>query len=166
MAQPIRLELPPRDPKKELADRLEQAPVEYAAAILDSYELLQKLHESGAFVTLRGVLGATDKIVDDLATGANMTESIRAMRNAIILAKMLGSIDPEFLLAISESVGETLGNVRYVPAKPPGLMALLFGFTGRDHRRGLSVVMRLFQKIGHHLNADNRVSEGKVSAGH
>ena len=37
MAQPITLQLPPRDPKRELVERLEQAPAEHAAALLDGY---------------------------------------------------------------------------------------------------------------------------------
>ena len=49
MAQPIALKLPPRDPKQELISRLEEAPAEHAAALLDGYELLQKLHEHGVF---------------------------------------------------------------------------------------------------------------------
>jgi len=158
MAQPIPLKLPPRDPKRELAERLEQAPVEYAAALLDSYDTLQKLHESGAFGMIRGLLGATDKIVDDLAVGANRTDSIRAIRNAIILGKMLGSIDPDLLQGISLSIGETLGDAKSIPAKPPGLLAMLFGFTGADHRRGLALVMRLFKKIGCRLNEHNLVN--------
>ena len=151
MAQPIPLKLPPRDPKQELLAKLEQAPVEHAAALLDSYELLQALHEHGVFTLARGALGATDKLVEAASAGANSTESIRAMRNAIILAKMLGSIDPELLQGVAVAVGETLGNAKLVPAKPPGLFSLLFGFTGADHRRGLALVERLFKKIGAQL---------------
>jgi len=47
MAQPIPLDLPPRDPRKELLDRLESAPQEHAEALLDSYELLEQLHQAG-----------------------------------------------------------------------------------------------------------------------
>ena len=49
MARPIPLELPPRDPREELRKRLEQAPAEHAEALLDSYELLQQLHDHGVF---------------------------------------------------------------------------------------------------------------------
>jgi hypothetical protein len=56
MARPISLELPPRDPREELRKRLEQAPVTHAEALLDSYQLLQQLHDHGVFELLRGVL--------------------------------------------------------------------------------------------------------------
>jgi uncharacterized protein YjgD (DUF1641 family) len=165
MAQPIPLQLAPRDPKRELVAKLEQAPAEHAAALLDGYELLQELHEQGAFTLVRGVLGAKDKIVDDLAARANSVDSIRAIRNAIILGKMLGSIDPDFLQGIALSVGETFGSLKEVPAKPPGLFSLLFGFTGADHRRGLALWMRLFKRIGCRLNSNNIVTKGGTSTG-
>jgi hypothetical protein len=148
MAQPIPLKLPPRDPKQELLNKLEQAPAEHAAALLDGYELLQQLHEYGVFALARGALGATDKLVEAASEGASAPESIRAMRNAIILAKMLGSIDPEMLQGIAIAVDETFGSARQVPAKAPGLFSLLTGFAGADQRRGLGLVERLFQKIG------------------
>ena len=148
MAQPIPLKLPPRDPKQELLDKLEQAPAEHAAALLDGYELLQQLHEHGVFALARGALGATDKLVEAASEGASAPESIRAMRNAVILVKMLGSIDPEMMRSIATAVDETLGSARQVPAKPPGLFSLLTGFAGADQRRGLGLIERLFQKIG------------------
>jgi uncharacterized protein YjgD (DUF1641 family) len=148
MAQPIPLKLPPRDPKQELLAKLENAPAEHAAALLDGYELLQQLHEHGVFTLVRGALGATDKLVEAASAGASSSESIRAMRNAIIMAKMLGSIDPEFLQGVSTAVGETFGDAKLVPAKPPSLFSLLIGFTGPDHRRGLALVERLFKKLG------------------
>ena len=42
MARPISLELPPRDPRQELRKRLDEAPIEHAEALLDSWELLQE----------------------------------------------------------------------------------------------------------------------------
>ena len=47
MAQPIPLEIPPRNPRAELRSRLEQAPEEHAEAVLAAYEVLQQLHERG-----------------------------------------------------------------------------------------------------------------------
>ncbi len=157
MAQPISLKLPPRDPRQELLARLEEAPAEHAAALLDGYELLQQLHEHGVFALIRGALGATDKVVEAASAGANSTEAIRAMRNGIILAKLLGSIDPEIMLAISNSVGDTFGNRRAVPENPPGIFKLLSGFASPDHRRGLSIVSGFLKNLG------SRLKRGKSS---
>ncbi|HXB62919.1 MAG TPA: hypothetical protein VNU94_08745 [Acidobacteriaceae bacterium] len=61
MAQPIALEIAPRDAKKELLARLQKAPAEHAAALLDSWELLQALHDAGLLELLRGAVSARDK---------------------------------------------------------------------------------------------------------
>jgi beta-phosphoglucomutase-like phosphatase (HAD superfamily) len=58
MARPIPLELPPRDPREELRNRLENAPVEHAEALLDSYELLQQLHDRGVFAAIAWRVGS------------------------------------------------------------------------------------------------------------
>jgi uncharacterized protein YjgD (DUF1641 family) len=151
MAQPIELKLPPRDPKQELLTRLEQAPAEYAAALLDSYELLQQLHEHGVFTILRGALGATDKIVEVAAGGANSTEAIRVMRNAVILTKMLASIDPEVLQGTCEAVSQTFGDAKAVAYEPPSLFGLFTGFASRDLRRGMGLINTFLKHLAYQL---------------
>src|SRR5258708_30674347 len=47
LAQPIPLEIPPRNVRAELQSRLEQAPAEHAEALLSTYEVLQELHNRG-----------------------------------------------------------------------------------------------------------------------
>jgi uncharacterized protein YjgD (DUF1641 family) len=160
MAQPIALKLPPRDPKQELLTRLEQAPAEYAAALLDSYELLQQLHEHGVFNIVRGALGASDKLVEAASAGANSTEAIRVMRNGIILAKMLGSIDPEVLQGTCEAVSKTFGDAKSVAYEPPSLFGLFTGFASRDLRRGMALMNTLLKNLAYQLKirtAPNRV---------
>lgn len=95
MAQPIALELPHRDPREELRARLENAPIEHAAAVLSGYELLQGLHDRGVLELLRAAVGSGDKLVETAVEAARTPEAIRGMRNVLILAKMMGSIEPE-----------------------------------------------------------------------
>jgi len=161
MAQPIPLPLPPRDPKQELLAKLEQAPAEHAAALLDGYELLQQLHEHGVFTLVRGALGATNTLVKAASSGANSIDSIRAMRNAIIVAKMLGSIDPELLQSLASAVSTVLGNAKSVPSQPPGIVSLIAGFTSADQRRGLGLINELLRQIGIQSNPDRRAEAGQ-----
>src|ERR1700676_1024909 len=161
MAQPIPLKILPRDPRQELLARLEEAPAEHAAALLDGYELVQVLHEHGVFALIRGALGATDKVVEAASAGANSKEAIRAMRNGIILAKLLGSIDPEVMLAVSNSVGDTFGNVKAVPESPPGIFKLLGGFASPDHRRGLSLISGFLRNLGSRLKSGKSINSAE-----
>jgi uncharacterized protein YjgD (DUF1641 family) len=148
MARPISLELPPRDPREELRKRLEQAPAEHAEALLDSYELLQQLHNHGVFQLLRGALGASDKLVETAVETARSDESVRALRNTIILGKMLGSIDPDLLQGIAVAVGETLGSQRKPVIEPPGVFSLLNQFRHRELRRSIALINRFFEALG------------------
>src|SRR5580700_5054917 len=143
MARPIPLELPPRDPREELRKRLEQAPAEHAEALLDSYELLQQLHDHGVFELLRGALGASDKLIETAVDAAKSDEAIRAIRNAVILGKILGSISPDVLQGIAVAVSETLGCYEKPVIEPPGLVSLLTQFCHQEQRRS----MALFNKF-------------------
>lgn len=151
MARPISLELPPRDPRKELRARLEQAPVEHAEALLDSYELLQQLHDHRVFEVLRGALGASDKLVESVVSATETSESVRAMRNAIILGKMLGSINPEVLQGIAVAVGDTLGSEKKPVIDPPGLFTLLSQFRHPELRRSIAFINRFLEVLGNQL---------------
>ena len=151
MVRPISLELPPRDPRQELRKRLEEAPIEHAEALLDSYELLQQLHEHGIFQLLRGVLGASDKLVETAVDAAKSDESVRAIRNAVILGKMLGSINPEVLQCVATAAGETLGCYQKPVIEPPGLFALLSQFRHQELRRSIALVNRFLETLGNQI---------------
>jgi uncharacterized protein YjgD (DUF1641 family) len=153
MAQPIPLKLPTRDPRAELRSRLENAPIEHAEALLDSYELLQQLHEHGVFQLLRGVMGASGKLIETAVDAAKSEESIRAMRNAIILSKMLGSINPDLLEGIAAAAGQTFGSFEKPVIEPPGLFSLLSQFRHPELRRSIALINRFLETLGIQLSA-------------
>ena len=151
MAQPIALGIPTRDPKQELLVRLQQAPAEHAAALLDAYELLQQLHDHGVLTTIRGALTAGDKLIETAAEGANTPQAIRAMRNMILLSQMLGSIDPEVLEGTCAAVSQTFGDAHKVAYAPPSLFGLVSGFLSRDLRRGMALINTLLKNLAYQL---------------
>jgi uncharacterized protein YjgD (DUF1641 family) len=153
MAQPISLKLPPRDPRAELQSRLDKAPVEHAEAILDSYELLQELHEKGVLQLLRGFLGASDKFVEDAVQAARTEQSVNALRNAIILARMLGAINPEVLESVAIAAAETFGSHEKPVIEPPGLFKLLSEFRHKELRRSVAFINRFLEVLGTQLGA-------------
>jgi hypothetical protein len=91
MAQPIPLEIPPRNPRAELRSRLEQAAEEHAEAVLAGYEVLQQLHNRGVLEILRGALAASDEILEKVVDNARTPEAIRAIRNLLFGAVFLGA---------------------------------------------------------------------------
>jgi uncharacterized protein YjgD (DUF1641 family) len=151
MARPISLELPPRDPRQELRKRLDEAPIEHAEALLDSWELLQQLHDHGVLQLLRGALGASDKLIETAVDAAKSDESVRAIRNALILGKMLGAINPEVLQCFAEATTETLGCYQKPVIEPPGLFSLLSQFRHKELRRSMALINRFLETLGNQI---------------
>lgn len=157
MANPIPLELPARDPRAELQARLQNAPLEHAEALLAGYEVLQGLHDRGVFELLRGVFGSGDKVVEIIVEAAKTPEAIRAMRNALVLAKTFGSIDPELLGSLARSVPEALASAKAREPKVPGFWGILKMCRNRNFRRGLALATSTLEAVGKNLQA----AEGK-----
>jgi len=157
MAQPIRLTLRPRNPQHELDVRLEAAPAKHAEAILAAYEVLQLMHEKGVLELMRGTLGGGEVIVEQAVAVAKDPASIRALRNALLLIKALGEVEPSFLNDFTSALPKALVQANREEAKPPGLFKLLRTFFDADFRRGLAAFSDLLQVFGRNLT--NKVRE-------
>ncbi len=158
MARPIRHDLPPRDGRAQLASRLRAAPLEHAEAVLAAYEVLQGLHDRGVLDLLRGALGASDAIVEVAVSAANTPESIRALRNLLLLAQALGAIEPVLLADFTRAVPDALAQAHAEEAKPPGLLKLFSTFFKKDFRRGLAAMNDLVVAFGRNLSSAKRNS--------
>ena len=125
MAQPIPLEIPPRNPRAELRSRLEQAPEEHAEAVLAAYEVLQELHNRGVLEIMRGALAASDEILEKVVDNAKTPEAIRAIRNLLFWRQILGSIEPEWFKGIFQAIPEGIAQATAERERPIGLFGLL-----------------------------------------
>ncbi|SPE56946.1 conserved hypothetical protein [Verrucomicrobia bacterium] len=151
MAQPIPLEIPARDPRAELQARLQNAPLAHAEALLSAYEVLQGLHDRGVFELLRGALGSSDRVIELIVDAAQTPESVRGFRNSLILAKILGTIEPELVEGFARSLPEAIALTKAHEAKPPGFWGVLKQFRNRDFRRGLVLVNSMLEAFGRNL---------------
>src|SRR5258708_35948347 len=116
MAQPIPLEVPPRNPRAELRSRLEQAPEEHAEAVLAAYEVLQELHDRGVLDITRSALAASDELLEKVVDGTKTPESIRAIRNLLFWRQILGIIEPDWFKGIFQAIPE---GIPQTPTDPP-----------------------------------------------
>lgn len=152
MAQTIPLDVPARDPRIALQSRLADAPAEHAEALLAGYEVLQGLHEAGVLDLLRGALGSRDKVLGVAVGTAGSPESIRVIRNALLLINMLGAIDPEVLRNFTEAAPPALKMMVRQPEKP-GLWMLIKDFLwNQDFRHGLAAVNTMLEVLGKNLS--------------
>jgi len=159
MAQPIPLEIPARDPRQELLCRLQNAPMEHAEALLSAYDLLQRLHDAGALDLMRGALGAGDKIVEQAVELTNTPESIRAIRNTVVFAKVIGEMDPELLNAFLGAIPGALAEAK--ATEPPGFWRILNKFRSKDLRRGLAMVNAFLEGFGRNINRVKKSKENE-----
>ena len=151
MAKPIPLELPARDPRMQLQARLQNAPLEHAQALLAAYEVLQGLHDRGVFELMRGALGSSDKVIEIVVDSAKAPEAIRGIRNLIILAKILGTIEPEQVEGFARSLPEAIALTKAYESSPPGFWGILMKFRNRNFRRGLVLVNSMLEAFGRNL---------------
>jgi uncharacterized protein YjgD (DUF1641 family) len=124
--------------------------VQHAEALLESYELLQQLHDSGVLRLLRGALSSGDMLLETAVNAAKSEAAIRGLRNALALAKMLGTINPDLLQAFSVAMTETLGCQKPI-VEPPGLFKLLAEFRQPELRRSIALVNKFLETLGGEL---------------
>lgn len=155
MARPIPLQLAPRDPVADLNLRLQQAPQEHAEAVLAGYEVLQGLHDRGVLELMRGTLGGSDKILEQVVAVASGPEAIRASRNLLLLVQTLGEIEPALLSDLTRAIPKALVQANAEENRPPGLFKLLSTFLNKDFRRGLAAFNDLMMVFGRNLTTKN-----------
>jgi uncharacterized protein YjgD (DUF1641 family) len=161
MAKPVLLQLPPRDPREELRSRLDRAPLEHADALLATYEVLQGLHDRGVLELLRGLLGSGDKVLEVAVDAARTPESVRAIRNLLVLVKTLGEIDPDLFDGFALALPEAMRQAKAQGKEPPGFLAILNKFRSKDLRRGLVAVNSLLEAWGRDFFSEAHSESGK-----
>ena len=154
MAQPIPLEVAPRNAREELRKRLERAPDEHADAILAAYELLQEMHNQGLLEMARGVLSARDEILGTLATEASTPEALRAIRNLLFWRRVLGSIEPDCFQGIFQAIPEGFATATSPREKPVTLIGLLRRITKKDSLRAMAAAVDFLEIFGRRLQTN------------
>jgi len=148
MAQPIPFQVEPRNGAG--ADRhLRDAPNEHAEAILSALDLLQLLHDRGVLELLRGAVGAGDRLIGALTAAVDTPESLRAIRNFILLTKFFGSIPPDILNSLVQAVTE--GAQREKTQRAPGVFELLHRLRSKNSRHAIAVTLDLLESVGRGL---------------
>ncbi len=158
MAQPILLEIPPRNPRAELQSRLEQAPEQHAEAVLAAYEVLQQLHDRGVLEIMRGALAASDEILEKAVDKARTPEALRGIRNLLFWRRILGSIEPQWFKGIFQAIPEGIAQATAEREQPVSFFLLLRRLGNKDTLRGLAAAIDFLQTFGRHLHS----SEGRT----
>jgi uncharacterized protein YjgD (DUF1641 family) len=145
MAQPIPFTPAPAS-AADSAERLVEALDKHTDAIVSALELLQLLHDRGVLELLRGLVGAGDQLVGILTGAAGAPESLRGIRNFILLTKFFASIPPEVLESLVRTASE--GAEREKANRAPGLLQLLRRAGSEDSRHAIAVTLDLLESVG------------------
>lgn len=148
MAQPIPF-TPMPEHAGDSADRLEAALEKHSDAIVSALELLQLLHDRGVLDLLRGLVGAGDQLAGILTAAASAPESLRGMRNFILLTKFFAGIPPEVLESLVRTAAE--GAEREKAHRAPGVLQLLRRAGSENSRHAIAVTLDLLESAGKSL---------------
>lgn len=146
MANPIEFRPPAQNPRDEIQRRLADAPIEHAEALLACYKLIQEAHNAGALDLLQGLLGAQDAVIHQLSTVLATPETVSALRNGLILLKLLGNIDADKLNAVLSSLTDAVSQAS--SASTPSILGILSRTTSQDSRRALQVAVAALEATG------------------
>lgn len=150
MAMPVPLKrITQADPREQLLRRIQDAPIDHADAVLSAYDLLQRLHDTGTLDVLRGAFGAGDAIVEHVVALMTAPESVIALRNLILIGKVLGSMNPDILHALLDGIPQVTAQAP--AAEPPSLVSLGRRATSTDARRGLAAAVSILEVLGRGL---------------
>jgi uncharacterized protein YjgD (DUF1641 family) len=128
-------------------ERLREAPLEHADALLSLYQLLQQMHDAGLLDLMRGGLTAGGKLVEEVSTGLVQPEAIRGIRNFILLSKMMANISPETLERLVGALPR-VEEQKIIEEKPPSMLSLIRRMFSEDSRRGLAVGLSAAAALG------------------
>ena len=149
MAQPIPF-TPTPGHAPDSADRLADALEKHNDAIVSALDVLQLLHDRGVLDVVRGGLGASDQIVETVVDAAKTPEAIRGIRNLMVLARTMGTLEPKLLEGFFVAFHEALTTTKVQP-QPPSLWHILNQFRSLQMRRGLMLVNSLLEALGRNL---------------
>ena len=94
MAAPVEFRtFTPDDSRLDLQRRIASAPREHAEAVLESYELLQRLHDCGILAIANGLLSAGPTVVAKLTDVVSSAPAVTTLRLGLALGKIATAID-------------------------------------------------------------------------
>ena len=145
----------PPDSRLDLVRRIESAPREHAEAVLEAYDVLQRLHDTGALGLVNGLLSAEDTVIDKVTDVVSSKQAVTALRIAMILGSALTSIDANRVhAAVTEAETHT-----------PSLWKLLRIACKEEVRRAAGLGLSLAQIFGASLLAPKSTGNAGSATG-
>jgi hypothetical protein len=149
MAMPVPMkQMVQTDPREELQKRIQDAPTATRRRCSPRMNYCSSCttQERSMYCVARSARATCWWSIVSLVTAP---ESITALRNVILIGKVLGSINPEVFHAVLEGIPQATAQVP--GAKPPSLFALGRRIASQDARRGLAAAVSVMEVVGRGL---------------
>jgi uncharacterized protein YjgD (DUF1641 family) len=146
MAKYLDFKYPGASRAEALQKKLEAAPLENAEALLKAYALLDIANKHGILDVLKGAISAEDAILDKVSGYANTPEGINTVRNLLVVGKLAGSIDPDFLHDASHELISSV--VKEAKQEPKGIFGTVRRMFSGDALRGLYILIAGLEALG------------------
>jgi hypothetical protein len=144
----------PPDSRLDLVRRIESAPKEHAEAVLEAYDVLQRLHDTGALALVNGLLSAEDTVIAKVSDVVSSRQAVTALRIALILGNALTSIDADSVhAAVTEAETQT-----------PSLWKLLRTACSKEVRQAAGLGVALARIFGASLLARQGSGNARTTA--
>jgi uncharacterized protein YjgD (DUF1641 family) len=145
----------PPDSRLDLVRCIESAPREHAEAVLEAYDMLQRLHDSGALGIVNGLLSAEDTVIDKVSDVVSSKQAVTALRIAMILGSALTSIDADRVHAA----------VAKAETHTPSLWQLFRVACSKEVRKAVALGLSLAQIFGASLLAGKNTGTAGPATG-
>jgi uncharacterized protein YjgD (DUF1641 family) len=145
----------PPDSRLDLVRRIESAPREHAEAILEAYDLLQRLHDTGTLGLVNRLLSAEDTVIAKVSDVVSSRQAVTALRIAMILGNAMTSIDAD---RVHEAVNEA-------ETHTPSLWKLLRTACSKEVRQAAGLGISLARIFGASLLAHKSTHNAAQGAG-
>lgn len=137
----------PYDENLFLRARLQTASVDHGEAILSACQVLQGLQDQGVLDILRGLLDSRDELMETTIDAAKSPQTLRGIRNLMILANLLGALEPQQLKNITQAVPLALDQLTR-KSKPLGFWKSVWMLLAKSRwRRPLAAIAVLLRAL-------------------
>ena len=143
-------------------ERLEEETRLSADALLDTLKLLRALHEHRVLDTTTRLVRGGEGLSHEILELLNQPGGVRALRNLLEFAKLLGSVEPDEVGALTGALADGLraGTTRVRSGQPIGTRELLSMTRDPDVGLALGVIADVLKGVGRGLR--ERAQHGEV----
>ena len=151
MAAPVEFHtFTPEDSRLDLQRRIASAPREHAEAVLESYDLLQRLHDTGILAIANGMLSAGPAVVAKLTDVVSSAPAVTSLRIGLALGKIATAID-------ADRVEQLVAN----SVDPPSWWRIIRLALRKETRQALGLSLGLLGAFGAAIGKQTENTPGK-----